>query len=82
MLAEDALPKLGDKAFYLVNEKSSKDDQYYINPDLKFYVPAAALGLYDTDAIEAERRKTHTNDYRYWSEYIKAGCFPQLADNQ
>ena len=80
VLAVDALPDLGDKAFYLVNEKSSKDDQYYINSALKFYVPAEALSLYNPDAIEAERRQTKLNNHRYWSEYIKAGCFPQLAD--
>ena len=78
VLAEEVLPDLGDKAFYLVNEKSSDDDQYYISPNLKFYVPDAALGLYDADKIEKERRETKNNNHRYWSDYIKAGCFPQL----
>ncbi len=79
VLATDKLPDLGDKAFYLVNEKASDDDQYYIIPTLKIYVPAEALSLYDPDAIEKERRETKLNNHRYWTEYINAGCFPQLA---
>ena len=79
VLAEETLPDLGDKAFYLINEKSSGDDQYYINKDLRFYVPEVAVGLYDVDKIEAERRQTKSNNHRYWSEYINAGCFPQVS---
>ena len=78
VLAEEALPDIGDKAFYLVNEKSSDDDQYYISKDLKIYVPEAALPLYDANAIEAERRQTKKNNHRYWSDYIKAGCIQAL----
>ena len=74
VLAEDKLPDLGDKAFYLVDSKSSKDDQYYINKDLKICVPQVALSLYDADKIEAERRETKTNNHRYWCDYINAGC--------
>lgn len=78
VLAEDVLPNLGDKAFYLIDEKASGDDQYYINKELRFYVPEVALGLYDADKIEAERRETKSNNHRYWTDYINAGCFPQL----
>ena len=79
VMAEDFLPEIGDKAFYLIDEKSSDDDQYYINPELKIYVPEEALSFYDADKIEARRRETKKNDHRYWIDYINAGCFPQLA---
>ena len=79
VLAEDSLPDIGDKAFYLVDEKSSDDDQYYISKDLKFYVPDSALALYNADKIEKERRETKKNNHRYWIDYINAECFPQLS---
>lgn len=79
VMAEEVLPDLGDKAFYLVNEKSSKDDQYYINPALKIYVPTGAYHLYDADKIEQERRETKKNNHRYWSDYIQAGCLQVIA---
>ncbi|MBR1747276.1 MAG: leucine-rich repeat domain-containing protein [Clostridia bacterium] len=78
VLAEGTLPDLGDKAFYLVDENASGDDQYYISPSLKFFVPEQSLSLYNVDAIEEERRETKLNNHRYWSEYINAKCFPQL----
>ena len=78
VLAEAALPKIGDKAFYLVDNNSSDDDQYYIIPNLKINVPASAIGLYDADAIEANRKQTKKNDYRYWTDYITAGCIAAI----
>ncbi len=63
------LPKIGDKCFYMVDNKSDDDDQYYVIPDLQIRV--ANVALYDSEAIEAERRKTKNNDYRYWIDYIE-----------
>lgn len=79
VLSTDKLPDLGDKAFYMVNEKSSDDDQYYINSELKIYVPQAAMSLYDADKIEAERRESKKDNHKYWKDYINAGCIKQLV---
>ena len=63
-------PKIGDKCFYMVDAKSSKDDQYFIIPDLKIWV--ANVSVFDENVILEERKKNHTNDYKYWLEYMTA----------
>ena len=70
-IANPELVKIGDKCFYMVNTKASGDDQYYIIKDLKI-VPINPT-VYDSDAIEADRRATKKNDYRYWKDYIDNG---------
>ena len=66
-----ALIKIGDKCFYMVDNKASGDDQYYIIKNLKIFPVNPTV--YDSDAIEANRRATKKNDYRYWKDYIEAG---------
>jgi len=63
-------PKIGDKCFYLVDSKSSKEDQYYIIPDLRITV--YNIAVFDETVILEERKKNHTNDYKYWLEYMTA----------
>ena len=63
-------PKIGDKCFYMVDSKSSKEDQYYIIPDLRIYV--YNISVFDETVILEERKKNHTNDYKYWLEYMTA----------
>ena len=61
-------PKLGDKCFFMVNNGSSKDDQYYVIPDLKIWVDN--ISVFDENVIKEERKKSHTNDYKYWLDYM------------
>ena len=61
-------PKIGEKTFYMVNSKLSSDDQYYIIPGLKIHVNNIAV--FNKDVIDADRKANHTNDYKYWLDYI------------
>ena len=65
------LIKVGDKCFYMVNEKESGDNQYYIIEGL--VISPVNPTVYNSNDIEVERRKTKSNDYRYWQEYIDNG---------
>ena len=73
--AGDACVTIGDKAFYNLDEKVSKDEQYFINPKLTIYVKN--IELYDADALEAKRIETKEMSYKYWEEYVKADIVKQ-----
>ena len=66
---------IGDKAFYNLNEKVSKDEQYYIDSDLTIFVKN--LELYDVDVLESKRVATKNLSYKYWKEYVEAGVVHQ-----
>lgn len=60
---------IGDKCFYMINEKASGDDQYYIIDGLKIHVGDVD---YSIETLEALRKKTRNNSYKYWQEYVRA----------
>ena len=67
--ADDEFPPyIGDKCFYMLNEKSSDDDQYYIIPTLKIYV--ASTAVFDAAYIHQAFKTNKNNDYRNWLVYI------------
>lgn len=61
-------PYLGDYCFYMVDEKSFNNDQYYIIPDLKIVVDRPEL--FDNDYLTKAFRENKNNDYRNWKIYI------------
>ena len=64
---EEFAPYIGAKCFYLVNDKNSGEDQYYIVPDLKIYV--ANIAVFDPTYIHAAFKANKNNDYRNWLDY-------------
>ncbi len=68
----DGVPDVGDKCFYMVNNKASNDDQYYIIPNLSIKVKN--IELFSLDALEAKRKETRNNSYKYWKEYVSNEC--------
>lgn len=66
-----SIPDIGDKCFYMVDNKASDDDQYYIIPNLKIVVKDIAV--YGIDNLESLRKETRNNSYKYWQEYVNAG---------
>ena len=69
-LESEKIVDIGDKCFYMVNEKASGDDQYYIIDGLKIHVRDVD---YSIETLEALRKKTRNNSYKYWQEYVKKG---------
>lgn len=67
----NSIPDIGDKCFYMVDNKASDDDQYYIIPNLKIEVNDIAV--YGIDNLESLRKETRNNSYKYWQEYVNAG---------
>lgn len=66
-----SIPDIGDKCFYMVDNKASDDDQYYIISNLKIVVKDIAV--YGIDNLESLRKETRNNSYKYWQEYVNAG---------
>lgn len=69
-LKNSEIVNIGDKCFYMINEKASGDDQYYIIEGLKIHVEGVD---YSIETLESLRKKTRNNSYKYWQEYVKAG---------
>ena len=64
---EQFAPYIGAKCFYLVNDKNSGEDQYYVIPDIKIYV--ANIAVFDPEYIHAAFKENKNNDYRNWLDY-------------
>lgn len=70
-LNSSEIVNIGDKCFYMINNKASGDDQYYIIDGLKINVGDVD---YSIETLEALRKKTRNNTYKYWQEYVKGGA--------
>ena len=70
VIQSETVPQIGDKCFYMVNQKASGDDQYYVISNLKIKV--RDISLYSVEKLEAERKSTRNNSYKYWQEYVNA----------
>lgn len=60
---------IGDKCFYMIDEKERDDDQYYIISGLNIVVGNVD---YSFATLETLRKQTRNNSYKYWQEYVKA----------
>lgn len=70
VIKSNNIPDIGDKCFYMVDNKASDDEQYYIIPELKIIVDD--INAYSIDKLEELRKDTRNNSYKYWKEYVNA----------
>lgn len=78
-LKSKEIVNIGEKCFYMVNEKASGDDQYYIIDNLKITVDESVD--YSLETLEKLRKETRNNSYKYWQEYVRANVIVSKLAN-
>ncbi len=80
VIKSNNIPDIGDKCFYMVDNKASDDEQYYIIPELNIVVDD--INAYNIDKLEELRKDTRNNSYKYWKEYVNADKVVSIGVNE